>query len=74
MFGRTSLSLETSLLDELTARAKELGKKKTQIVREALEDYFDALDADREMKNIKSGEYDGQMINHATMRQIINAA
>jgi len=41
MTKKVTITLEESLIQELGAFALEEGKKKTQIIREALQDYFD---------------------------------
>jgi len=40
MTKKMTITLEDELIDELTQTAKELGKKKAQIVREALQSYL----------------------------------
>jgi metal-responsive CopG/Arc/MetJ family transcriptional regulator len=41
MTKKMTITLEENLIDELGTLAHEEGKKKAQIVREALQDYFD---------------------------------
>lgn len=41
MTKKITISLEDSLVEELAEVAKNTGKKKTQLIREALQDYFD---------------------------------
>ena len=41
MTKKMTITLEENLIDELSSLALETGKKKTQVVREALQDYFD---------------------------------
>jgi len=58
----TTFTLPLTLLDELDGLAKELGKKKTAIVTEALEMYMDMNDlrqAERRLddKNIKADDF-----------------
>ena len=58
----TTFTLPLSLLDELDSLAKELGKKKTAIVTEALEMYMDMNDlkvAENRLndKNIKADDF-----------------
>ncbi len=36
-----TIILEENMIDELSSIAIETGKKKTKVVREALQDYFD---------------------------------
>ncbi len=58
----TTFTLPLTLLDELDALAKELGKKKTAIVTEALEMYLDFNDLKQAEKrlddaNIKADDF-----------------
>lgn len=53
---RYTFSCEQSLLDELREVAKEAGKKQSQIIREALEDFLDIRAADNEYARIQKGE------------------
>jgi metal-responsive CopG/Arc/MetJ family transcriptional regulator len=41
MTKKMTISLEENLIDELNFLAGEIGKKKTQVVREVLQDYLD---------------------------------
>jgi len=41
MTKKMTITLEDTLIDELASLAEETGKKKAQVVREALQDYFD---------------------------------
>ena len=41
MTKKMTITLEENLIDELSAIALDTGKKKAQVVREALQDYFD---------------------------------
>jgi hypothetical protein len=58
----------------LTKRAAELGKKKSQMVVEALQDYFDGFDADNEILAFESGKYDGMLTSFDEARKLVNAA
>ena len=40
MTKKITITLENSLIDELNSAAQNLGKKKTQIIREALQSYL----------------------------------
>lgn len=58
----TTFTLPLTLLDELDSLAKELGKKKTAIVAEALEMYMDMNDlkeAERRLqdKNVEADDF-----------------
>jgi hypothetical protein len=59
-------------MDQLRERAAELGKKQSQIVFEAVQDYFDLLDAEREAAAYERGEYAGT--TYEEMQKIINGA
>lgn len=50
-----TITLEESLIEELAETAKDSGKKKTQIVREALQDYFDGMAATKTLQDYKMG-------------------
>jgi len=41
MTKKITITLEENLIDELSFLAEKTGKKKTQVVREALQDYLD---------------------------------
>jgi len=61
----TTFTLPLSLLEELDQLSKELGRKKTSIVTDALEMYMDYHDlktaeqrlADKSDKNVKADEF-----------------
>ena len=44
MHKKITLTMEESLVEKLSRVSVEMGKKKTQIVREALNDYFNRTD------------------------------
>lgn len=44
MHKKITLTLEEGLVEKLSRVSVEMGKKKTQIVREALNDYFNRAD------------------------------
>lgn len=44
MHKKITLTMEESLVEKLSRVSVEMGKKKTQIVREALNDYFNRAD------------------------------
>ena len=55
---RINISLEEELAQELDSIARELGEKKSHIVREALMHYFDYLDvkiAEKRLKELEEG-------------------
>ena len=56
---RVSFTLDKNILIELEDIAKELGEKKSHIVEQALEMYFDAVDtmiADKRLEEITEGK------------------
>jgi len=56
---RVSFTLDKHILSELDEIAKELGEKKSHIVEQALEMYFDAVDtmiADKRLDEIAEGK------------------
>jgi predicted DNA-binding protein len=56
---RVSFTLDKNILSELDEIAKELGEKKSHIVEQALEMYFDAVDtmiADKRLDEIAEGK------------------
>lgn len=56
---RLNISLEEELAKELDEIAKELGEKKSHIIRDALMYYFDYLDikiAEKRLKAIEDGK------------------
>ncbi len=56
---RLNISLEEELAKELNEIAKELGEKKSHIIRDALMYYFDYLDiklAEKRLKDIEEGK------------------
>ena len=55
MTKKVTITLEENLIDELGLMAANLGKKKTQIVREALQDYFDANAVTKTVQDYKMG-------------------
>jgi len=56
---RVSFTIDKNILIELEDIAKELGEKKSHIVEQALEMYFDAVDtmvADKRLEEIAEGK------------------
>jgi len=56
MTKKITITLEESYIDELSEFAKEVGKKKAQIIREALQDYFDANAVTKTVQEYKMGK------------------
>ena len=55
MTKKMTITLEESLIDELGILSEETGKKKTQVVREALQDYFDVNAVTKTVQEYKMG-------------------
>ncbi|MEA1913776.1 MAG: CopG family transcriptional regulator [Campylobacterota bacterium] len=55
MTKKMTITLEENLIEELSSVAMETGKKKTQVVREALQDYFDTLAVTKTVQEYKMG-------------------
>ena len=56
MTKKMTITLEEALIDELSDLSKELGKKKSQIIREALQDYFDIQAVTKTVTEYKMGQ------------------
>ena len=55
MTKKITITLEENLIDELSSLALQTGKKKTQVVREALQDYFDVNAVTKTVQDYKMG-------------------
>jgi len=66
MTKKMTITLEESLIEELAETAKDAGKKKTQIVREALQDYFDVLAVTKTVQDYKMGNL--ETVSHDDVR------
>ena len=55
MTKKMIITLEENLIDELSSLALETGKKKAQVVREALQDYFDVNAVTKTVQGYKMG-------------------
>jgi len=67
MTKKMTITLETNLIDELSSIALESGKKKTQVVREALQDYFDVNAVTKTVHSYKTGVL--KTISHDDVRK-----
>jgi len=67
MTKKMTITLETNLIDELSAIALESGKKKTQVVREALQDYFDVNAVTKTVHAYKTGTL--ETLSHKDVRK-----
>ncbi len=66
MTKKMTITLEDSLIDELSIVANETGKKKAQVVREALQDYFDTLAVSKTVQEYKMGSL--KTVSHKDVR------
>ncbi len=55
MTKKMTITLEESLIEELGILSEETGKKKAQVVREALQDYFDVNSVTKTVQDYKMG-------------------
>ena len=55
MTKKMTITLEEGLIEELGTLSEELGKKKAQVVREALQDYFDVNAVTKTVQEYKMG-------------------
>lgn len=55
MTKKITITLEEHLIEELGIFAKESGKKKTQVIREALQDHFDTQALIKTVQEYKLG-------------------
>lgn len=55
MTKKITITLEDNLIEELAEVAKNTGKKKTQLIREALQDYFDNQAVTKTVQDYKMG-------------------
>ncbi len=66
MTKKVTITLEENLIDELCVIARDTGKKKTQVIREALQDYFDAQAVTKTVQDYKMGTL--QTVSHQNVR------
>jgi len=66
MTKKMTITLEESLIEELGILSEETGKKKTQVVREALQDYFDVNSVTKTVQEYKMGMLD--TVSHDDVR------
>ena len=55
MTKKITITLEKNLIEELGDLAEETGKKKAQVVREALQDYLDTNAVTKTVQDYKMG-------------------
>lgn len=66
MTKKITITLEENLIDELGVHALESGKKKAQVIREALQEYFDTNAVIRTVQEHKMGML--KTISHKDVR------
>lgn len=66
MTKKMTITLEDTLIEELNIVAGETGKKKTQVIREALQDYFDTLAVTKTVQEYKMGTM--KTVSHKDVR------
>jgi len=66
MTKKMTITLEENLIDELASLSEETGKKKAQVVREALQDYFDVDAVTKTVQDYKMEMLD--TISHEDVR------
>lgn len=66
MTKKMTITLEENLIDELSTVALETGKKKAQVVREALQDYFDVNSVTKTVQEYKMGTL--KTVSHSDVR------
>jgi metal-responsive CopG/Arc/MetJ family transcriptional regulator len=69
MTKKMTITLEENLIDELSSFSVENGKKKAQIVREALQDYFDVNAVTKTVQDYKMGTL--KTISHSDVREAL---
>lgn len=66
MTKKITITLEDNLIEELAEVAKNTGKKKTQLIREALQDYFDIQAVTKTVQDYKMGTL--KSVSHEDVR------
>ncbi len=66
MTKKITITLEENLIEELASMAINSGKKKTQVIREALQDYLDIYDVTQTVQEHKMGTL--KTISHDDVR------
>ena len=67
MTKKMTITLEESLIAELSSVALDSGKKKTQVIREALQDYFDVNSLTKTVHDYKMGRL--ETVSHSDVRK-----
>ncbi len=66
MTKKMTITLEENLIEELASLSEETGKKKAQVVREALQDYFDVNAVTKTVQDYKMGML--ETVSHEDVR------
>ena len=66
MTKKMTITLEESIVEELSELALSTGKKKAQVVREALQDYFDTQSVTKTVQEYKMGTL--ETVSHKDVR------
>ncbi|SHO81743.1 CopG-like DNA-binding [hydrothermal vent metagenome] len=66
MTKKITITLEENLIEELALMALDSGKKKTQVIREALQDYLDVNDITKTVHDYKMGKL--KTVSHKDVR------
>ena len=66
MTKKITITLEETLIEELGLIAYSTGKKKTQVIREALQEHFDTLSVTKTVQDYKMGTL--KTISHKDVR------
>jgi predicted DNA-binding protein len=66
MTKKMTITLEENLIDDLSSLALQTGKKKAQVVREALQDYFDINAVTKTVQDYKMGTL--KTVSHSDVR------
>jgi predicted DNA-binding protein len=67
MTKKMTITLEENLIEELSVLSEETGKKKAQVVREALQDYLDANSVTKTVYEYKTGAL--ETVSHEDVRK-----
>lgn len=70
MTKKITISLEENLIEELSDLAQMTGKKKAQVVREALQDYFDTQAITKTVQDYKMGTL--KTVSHKDLRATLD--
>lgn len=67
MTKKITITLEENLIEELSSVALESGKKKTQMIREALQEYLDTMSVTKTVQEYKTGVL--KSVSHEDVRK-----